>query len=134
MDDVKIGEILLPGDDDTRNRREKQVQAKFWPTLKRAVRHVPFSRDVIAAYYCAIDRRTPTRVRGVLLAALAYFVMPFDLLPDVFVMVGFTDDVAVLAAALRMIQGHIADRHYDAADRALADHPDIKAETEAGKA
>lgn len=131
MDDVKIGEILLPGDDDTRSRREKQVQAKFWPTLKRAVRHIPFSRDVIAAYYCAVDRRTPTRVRGVLLAALAYFVMPFDFLPDVFVMVGFTDDVAVLAAALRMIQGHIADRHYDAADRALADHPDIKAEAEA---
>lgn len=134
MDDVKIGEILLPGDDETRSRRERQVQAKFWPTLKRAVRHIPFSRDVIAAYYCAVDRRTPARVRGVLLAALAYFVMPFDFLPDVFVMVGFTDDVAVLAAALKMIQGHIADRHYEAADKALADHPDIKADagTQAG--
>ena len=128
MDDVKIGEILLPGDEDTQTRREKQVRAKFWPTLKRAVRHVPFSRDIVAAYYCAVDPKTPTRVRGVLLAALAYFVMPFDLLPDVFAMVGFTDDVAVLAAALRMIQGHIADRHYDAADRALADRPDIEKE------
>jgi uncharacterized membrane protein YkvA (DUF1232 family) len=126
MDDVKIGEILLPGDEDTQSRREKQVRAKFWPTLKRAVRHIPFSRDLVAAYYCAVDPRTPTRVRGILLAALAYFVMPFDFLPDFFVVVGFTDDIAVLAAALRMIQGHIADRHYDAADRALAEHPDIE--------
>jgi uncharacterized membrane protein YkvA (DUF1232 family) len=125
MDDVKIGEILLPGDEDTQGRRERQVGTKFWPTLKRAVRQVPFSRDLIAAYYCAIDRRTPTRVRGVLLAALAYFVMPLDFLPDMFVLVGFTDDVAVLAAAFRMIQGHIADRHYEAADLALADNPDI---------
>ncbi|MBP2562761.1 uncharacterized membrane protein YkvA (DUF1232 family) [Neorhizobium galegae] len=125
MDDVKIGEILLPGDVDTQERRERRVRAKFWPTLKRAVRQVPFSRDLIAAYYCAIDRRTPTRVRGVLLAALAYFVMPIDFLPDMFVLVGFTDDVAVLAAAFRMIQGHIADRHYEAADLALADNPDI---------
>lgn len=125
MDDVKIGEILLPGDDDTQDRREKEVRAKFWPTLKRAVKFVPFSRDLVAAYYCAVDPKTPTRVRGVLLAALAYFVMPVDLIPDMFVMVGFTDDVAVLAAALRMIQGHIADRHYDAADRVLADNPDI---------
>ncbi|CDZ71025.1 Hypothetical protein NGAL_HAMBI2610_26290 [Neorhizobium galegae bv. orientalis] len=125
MDDVKIGEILLPGDEDTQGRRERQVRAKFWPTLKRAVRQVPFSRDLIAAYYCAIDRRTPTRVRGVLLAALAYFVMPIDFLPDMFVLVGFTDDVAVLAAAFRMIQGHIADRHYEAADLVLADNPDI---------
>jgi uncharacterized membrane protein YkvA (DUF1232 family) len=125
MDDVKIGEILLPGDEDTQDRRERQVRARFWPTLKRAVRQVPFSRDLIAAYYCAIDRRTPTRVRGVLLAALAYFIMPIDFLPDMFVLVGFTDDVAVLAAAFRMIQGHIADRHYEAADLALADNPDI---------
>jgi uncharacterized membrane protein YkvA (DUF1232 family) len=125
MDDVKIGEILLPGDDDTQDRREKQVRAKFWPTLKRAVKFVPFSRDLVAAYYCAVDPKTPTRVRGVLLAALAYFVLPFDLVPDMFVMVGFTDDVAVLAAALRLIQGHIADRHYDAADQVLADDPDI---------
>ncbi len=44
-----------------------------------------------------------------------------------FVLVGFTDDVAVLArhAAFRMIQGHITDRHYEAADLALTDNPDI---------
>ena len=128
MDDVKIGEILLPGDEDTRERREKQVKAKFWPTLKRAVRYVPFSRDLVAAYYCAIDPRTPARVRGVLLAALAYFVLPLDFIPDFFVLAGFTDDVAVLAAAFRMIQGHIADRHYDAADQALADDPELRAD------
>ena len=124
MDDVKIGEILLPGDEDTQERREKQVRAKFWPTLKRAARHVPFSRDLAAAYYCAIDPKVPTRVRGVLLAALAYFILPFDALPDMFVLVGFTDDMAVLAGALKLIQGHIADRHYEAADRVLAAEPD----------
>jgi hypothetical protein len=64
MDDVKIGEILLPGDEATQDRREKQVRAKFWPTLKRAVRYVPLSRDAVAAYYCAVDPKTPTRVRG----------------------------------------------------------------------
>lgn len=127
MDNVKIGEILLPGDEETQERQERQVRAKFWPTLKRAVRQVPFSRDLVAAYYCAVDRRTPARVRGVLLAALAYFVLPLDFVPDVFALVGFTDDVAVLAVAFRMIQGHIADRHYDAADEALADNPETTA-------
>lgn len=128
MDDVKIGEILLPGDEETQDRREKQVKAKFWPTLKRAARQVPFSRDLVAAYYCAIDSQTPVRVRGLLLAALAYFVLPFDFVPDFFAVVGYTDDIAVLAAALKMIQGHIADRHYEAADDALGTHPDIKAD------
>ncbi|WP_105385650.1 YkvA family protein [Neorhizobium alkalisoli] len=127
MDNVKIGEILLPGEEETQERQERQVRAKFWPTFKRAARQVPFSRDLVAAYYCAVDRRTPARVRGVLLAALAYFVLPLDFVPDVFALVGFTDDVAVLAMAFRMIQGHIADRHYDAADEALADNPEMAA-------
>ena len=75
MDEVKFGEILLPGDEDTQSRREKTVRQKFWPTFRRAVRQIPFSRDVIAGFYCALDPQTPTKVRGVLLAALAYFVM-----------------------------------------------------------
>jgi uncharacterized membrane protein YkvA (DUF1232 family) len=127
MDDVKIGEILLPGDVRTQAKRERTIRTRFWPTLKKAVRHVPFSRDLVAAYYCALDPKTPTRARGLLLAALAYFVMPFDAIPDVFAFVGFTDDIAVLAAALRIIQGHITDQHYQSADQALADHPDIAA-------
>jgi uncharacterized membrane protein YkvA (DUF1232 family) len=88
----------------------------------------------VASFYCAVDPKTPTRVRGLLLAALAYFVLPFDFLPDILVGVGFTDDMAVLAAALRMIQGHIADRHYDAADRMLADNPDFGPSDTAKKA
>ena len=127
MDDVKIGEILLPGDEDTRTRREQQVKAKFWPTLRKAARYVPFSRDVVAAFYCATDSKTPARAKGVLLAALGYFVLPIDIIPDFLFVAGFTDDVAVLAAALKMISVHITEEHYVSADRALADQADAAA-------
>lgn len=128
MDDVKIGEILLPGDEDEQERRTQKVRKRFWPTLKRAMRQVPFGRDLVAAYYCALDPQTPTKVRGILLAALAYFVMPVDFVPDVLAMVGFSDDIAVLTTAFAAISGHIRPRHYDAADAALADDPaDMKA-------
>ena len=121
MDDIKFGEILLPGDEDTQERRERSVRSRFWPTFRRAVRQIPFAREVVAAFYCALDPQTPARVRGILLAALAYFVMPFDVIPDIFAVVGFTDDAAVLAAAFAMVNGHIRPQHYEAADRALAD-------------
>ncbi len=68
MDDVKIGEILTPGDDEKQSRQEREVRSKFWPTFRRAVGYVPFSRDLVAAYYCAMDPKTPRRVRGILLA------------------------------------------------------------------
>lgn len=124
MNDIKYGEILMPGDEETQEKQEKSVRRKFWPTLRKAARHLPFSRDVVAAFYCALDPQTPTRVRGILLAALGYFVMPFDIIPDFFAVIGFTDDIAVLTLALSMIRGHIRQEHYDAADRALENEPE----------
>ncbi len=126
MDDVKIGEILLPGDEAEQERQESRIRKRFWPVLKRAMRQVPFSRDLVASYFCALDPRTPTRVRGILLAALAYFVLPLDGIPDFFVLVGFSDDIAVLTAAFAAIRGHIREDHYTAADKALADEPDLQ--------
>jgi uncharacterized membrane protein YkvA (DUF1232 family) len=121
MDDVKIGEILLPGDEEAQEKQEEKVRRRFWPTFRKAARQIPFSRDVAAAYYCAIDRETPLRVRGILLAALGYFVLPIDAVPDVLAVIGFTDDIAVLTAAFSLINRHIKERHYEAADRVLAD-------------
>ncbi|MFC3072285.1 YkvA family protein [Shinella pollutisoli] len=127
MDEVKIGEILLPGDEAEQGRQSERVRRRFWPVLKRAMRQVPFSRDLVAAYYCALDPATPTRVRGILLAALAYFVLPLDGIPDVFALVGFSDDVAVLTAAFAAIRGHIREDHYRAADIAMTDEPETRA-------
>lgn len=121
MEDVKYGEILLPGDEETESRREQTVRAGFWPKLRKVAGRVPFARDALAAWYCATDRQTPTRVKGVLFAALAYFVVPADAIPDIFAVIGFSDDLAVLTAAFAMIRGHIRDRHYEAADRALSE-------------
>ncbi|PYE32982.1 uncharacterized membrane protein YkvA (DUF1232 family) [Rhizobium sp. PP-F2F-G38] len=121
MDEVKIGEILLPGDRSEQESKAQKVRRRFWPTLKRAVRQVPFSRDLVAAYYCAMDPATPLRTRGILLGALAYFVMPFDVLPDVLAVIGFSDDIAVLTAAFAAISGQIKENHYDKADTALGE-------------
>ena len=122
MDDVKIGEILLPGEESEHEKRAKNVKARFWPTFRKAFRQLPFSRDVVAGYYCAVDPQSPRRVRGILLAALAYFVLPFDAVPDLLAVIGFSDDIADLAAAISAVRLHLKPEHYERADRALADH------------
>lgn len=121
MDDVKIGEILLPGEESEQERRAHKVRVGFWPTFRKALRQLPFARDVVAAYYCAIDPASPRRVRGILLAALAYFVLPLDAIPDILAVVGFSDDIAVLAAAISAVRAHLQPQHYERADKALAD-------------
>ncbi len=99
---------------------EENLRDNFWRTARKAARHVPFMEDVVAAYYCALDRDTPLRVKGILLAALGYFVLPTDTIPDFIFGLGFTDDVAVLTGALAAIRAHLKPAHKLAAKEALA--------------
>lgn len=100
---------------------ENEVRSKFWSKAKRAARHIPFMEDVVAAYYCALDKNTPLRAKGILLAALGYFILPTDTIPDVILGLGFTDDIAVLTAAITAVRAHITPAHRHAARQAIAD-------------
>jgi uncharacterized membrane protein YkvA (DUF1232 family) len=97
----------------------ERVRRSFWLKLKRVVAKVPFVEDLLAAYYCAFDRETPRHVQLTLVGALAYFVLPFDFIPDMLPVLGFTDDAAVLAAAIRSVATHITPDHRAAARAAL---------------
>jgi uncharacterized membrane protein YkvA (DUF1232 family) len=101
-------------------RDEETVRRGFWAKAKRFAGKLPFAEDLLAAYYCGFDRDTPLKVKAALIGALAYFVLPFDVVPDVLPMLGFTDDAAVLATAIRMVAGSITPEHREAARRALA--------------
>ena len=114
-DDIRYGEILGPEVE----AKERKVRRGFWRTLKRAARQLPFAEDVVAGYFCAIDRATPVRVRAVLLGALAYFVIPTDVLPDFLAGIGFTDDASVLLGTLAMVRAYIRPAHREAARHAL---------------
>jgi uncharacterized membrane protein YkvA (DUF1232 family) len=83
------------------------------------VAKLPFAEDLLAAYYCAFDRETPRHVQVSLLGAIAYFVLPFDFVPDMLPVLGFTDDAAVLATAIRLVSSHIRPDHREAARAAL---------------
>lgn len=96
------------------------LRERFWQKVRRVANRVPFMEDLLAAYYCAFDRETPRHVQASLLGALAYFVLPVDVVPDMMLALGFTDDMAVLLGVLRMITTHIKPEHRDAARAALA--------------
>ncbi|MFZ1773130.1 MAG: YkvA family protein [Rhizobiaceae bacterium] len=111
FDDILSGR---PGDEDN-------VRTRFWPHLRRALGRLPFAEDLAAAWFCATDPLTPFTARATLMAALGYFVLPFDAVPDFLVMVGFTDDMAVLTAAIAAIAGNITPKHRQKARQAIED-------------
>jgi len=114
--DLQSDKIALPA---TIAANEQTVRRGFWKKLRKVAGRIPFAEDAAAAWFCARDEKTPTRVRAILLAALAYFVLPVDLLPDWLPVLGFTDDASVLMAAIGLVQAHMQPRHRELARQAL---------------
>jgi uncharacterized membrane protein YkvA (DUF1232 family) len=100
---------------------DASLRSTFWRKLRLVFAQLPFAEDLLAAYYCAFDRATPRRVQLMLIAAIAYFVLPADAVPDWLPVIGFTDDAAVLAATFKLVADHIRDEHYLAAREKLAE-------------
>jgi len=119
MTGESTGRALVLYDPAKLQHDQKTVEAGFWKKLRRVASKLPFLDELLAAYYCAIDPATPLRVKAVLFGALAYFVMPVDLIPDFIAWFGFTDDAAVLFAAIRSVAGSIKPEHRDQARASL---------------
>ena len=95
---------------------EKQVTK---PRKGRVLRHVPFMREAVSMVYAVADPRTPLWVKGTVVAALAYFGLPFDVVPDFFLGLGFTDDAAAIMLALKAISAQVNEQHKQRAEHWL---------------
>ncbi|MCW5748387.1 MAG: DUF1232 domain-containing protein [Alphaproteobacteria bacterium] len=98
-------------DSDTFGRDAALVRNGFVNKIKAVARRIPFAEDAVAAWFCTRDPATPVQVRITLIGALAYFVLPFDVIPDMIAGLGYTDDAAVLLAALKIVGSHITNSH-----------------------
>jgi len=123
MQNLPVPVIARPDDED-------RVRSGFWRKLRRVAGKIPFAEDAVAAFYCARDPVTPRRVKVVLSAALAYFIVPADMVPDFIAGLGFTDDATVLTMAIAAVAPHVHPRHRDRARRAL-EHPPVDAAPDA---
>ena len=98
---------------------EVRVQKGFWPKIRRTASRIPFAGQVLSVWFAARDPETPTAAKGIMMGALAYFVLPFDAIPDIFAGIGFTDDAAVIAALIATLGANIRRRHKDQAAATL---------------
>ncbi|MEK3685929.1 YkvA family protein [Paenibacillus sp. FSL R10-2736] len=97
-------------------KNEQLVKKSFWSKTRKAAGKIPFTKDAVAMYYCAIDAKTPLWAKGIAFGALAYFISPIDAIPDALIGLGFTDDAAVIAAGIRAIAGQVKEDHKQKAE------------------
>lgn len=64
---------------------------------------------VAQLFYVAKNPNVPMKIRAAMVAPLGYFISPVDLIPDLTPVVGYTDDAAVIAAAIAFAHMYIDD-------------------------
>jgi uncharacterized membrane protein YkvA (DUF1232 family) len=104
-----------------RDEDDSAFRDQFWRKTRSVAASIPFAEDLLAAYYCAFDHNTPLPVKTALIGALAYFLLPCDIIPDVLPVLGFTDDAAILATTVNLVTSHIRSEHRQAAKDKLAE-------------
>ena len=70
-------------------------------------------------YYASRDSDTPAWARTTIYAALGYFSLPVDAIPDFLPAAGYTDDLGVLVAAVATVGAHVKEEHVDKARATL---------------
>jgi uncharacterized membrane protein YkvA (DUF1232 family) len=82
---------------------------RFWEKLRRFARQAGrvVVERALRLYWAAQDPRTPPWARRAIYAGLAYFIVPFDLIPDFLPGVGYTDDAATLLLTLFAVSAYV---------------------------
>jgi uncharacterized membrane protein YkvA (DUF1232 family) len=81
----------------------------FWQKLGRYAKAAGAEvvERALQLYFAAQDPGTPAWARGVIFASLGYFVNPLDAISDLVPVVGYSDDLGVLALALATVIAYI---------------------------
>lgn len=92
---------------------EKFSEQGFWAKVRTSAARMGRAgiEHALAMFQALKDADTPIRAKAIIVGALGYFVMPLDLIPDLTPVVGFTDDLGVLASAYLAVALHIKPEH-----------------------
>ncbi|WP_078546373.1 YkvA family protein [Litchfieldia alkalitelluris] len=110
VDDLKDEEEKLKVED-INSHEEHFSEEKFWTKVqkfsKKAGTSVVYA--VLLLYYTLQRPDVPLKVKATIVGALGYFILPLDIIPDLAVGVGYTDDLSVVIFALVQVALYVND-------------------------
>lgn len=96
---------------------ERYNHEAFWHKLRTYARSIgrKLMEKVLVLYYLLNDPQVPRWAKGIAAAALGYFVLPIDAIPDLVPFAGYADDLGAITAALAVLAASLRRRHRDQA-------------------
>ena len=93
----------------------------FWEKLKKFAKKAGATviEPALKLYYSAKDSDTPILAKTTIIAALGYFISPIDAIPDITPLIGYSDDLGVLALAVSAVAAYIKSEHAEKAKETL---------------
>ncbi len=88
------------------------VEDRLWEKVERTGSKIRFANEVKALYRYMTDKYVPWYRKSIVVAALIYFISPIDAIPDIAPLVGYLDDLGVIAAVIRYM-GHELVPYYE---------------------
>ncbi|MBI4418533.1 MAG: DUF1232 domain-containing protein [Ignavibacteriales bacterium] len=103
----------IPLSTEERYRREAEYVAdRFEEKLRRVGKNIRFANHLIALFRYMTDPEVHWARKSIVVAALLYFIIPLDSIPDFTPVVGFLDDIGVVAAVIKYLGSQLT-KYYD---------------------
>lgn len=107
MEEEKINSLDDLGYDsyteDEVKEKTEYIDERLWTKLERVGSKISFAKDVFALYKYLKDPYVMWYRKSIVVAALLYFLFPIDAIPDLLPLVGYLDDLGVIAALLKYL-------------------------------
>ena len=79
------------------------VDENLWSKLEKGGKRISFARDIVALYNFMKDPIVRWHRKAIVVAALIYFIVPLDTIPDLTPFFGYLDDLGVITALLKYL-------------------------------
>lgn len=89
--------------------KEKFVDENLWGKLEKSGKKISFAKDILALYRYMKDPLVKWYRKAIVVAALVYFIVPIDTIPDLTPLFGYLDDLGVITALLKYLGSELLE-------------------------
>ena len=93
--------------------KSSYVEENLWSKVQRIGKKISFAKDVMALFNYMKDPSVSWHRKAIVVMGLVYFISPIDTIPDIAPLIGYLDDLGVVAAVVKFLGSELIP-YYDA--------------------